>query len=85
MAAKKMAETVSKKLASELAAGDKFRSSENDLWQEIVSLEKSESDKLEEDQVTKKEIISCETKLEGSVEKFRFTAFANVEVEVLNG
>lgn len=84
MVTKKTSETVSKKTAGELAVGDKFRSSENDVWQEVVSLERTESDLLE-DQVTKKEIVSCETKVEGSIEKFRFTAFSKVEVEILNG
>ena len=85
MVAKKTSETVSKKSAGELAVGDKFRSSESDVWQEVISVENSESDWFEEDQATKKEIVSCETKVEGSIEKFRFTAFTKVEVEVLNG
>lgn len=84
MVVKKTSEAFFRKLAGDLAVGEKFRSSENDLWQEVISLEKSESDLFEEDQATKKEIVSCETKVEGSIEKFRFTAFTKVQVEVLN-
>lgn len=84
MVTKKISESSAKKTAGELAVGDRFRVSENDVWQEVVSLEKGESDLLEDDQLTKKETVSCETKVDGSIEKFRFKSFTKVEVEVLN-
>lgn len=82
----KKAESFTKKTAGELVVGDRFRTSPDDeVVQQVVSFDKAETDLLEEDQVTKKEMISCETKIDGSTEKFRFTAFTQVEVEVLNG
>lgn len=77
-------ETFTTKAASELVVGDRFRSSPNDAWYQVVSFEKSESGSLEADYVTKKEIVTCETKVDGSIEKFRFTSFAKVKVEVLD-
>ncbi len=93
MVAKKASEAIfTKKTVGELVVGDKFREMpdpDRELTdiplQEVTSVEKNESSLLEEDQVTKKEIVVCETKVEGSIEKFRFTAFTKVEVEVLNG
>lgn len=77
-------ETFTTKAVSELVVGDRFRSSPDDVWQEVVSFEKSESGLLEADYFTKKEIVNCETKIDGSVEKFRFTSFAKVTVDVLD-
>ena len=77
-------ETFTTKAASELVVGDRFRSSPDDVLQQVVSFEKSESGLLEADYVTRKEMVTCETKVDGSIEKFRFTSFAKVEVEVLN-
>ena len=77
-------ETFTTKAASELVVGDRFRSSPNDAWYQVVSFEKSESGLLEADYVTRKEMVTCETKVDGSIEKFRFTSFAKVKVEVLD-
>ena len=77
-------ETFTTKAASELVVGDRFRSSPNDVWSQVVSFEKSESSLLEADYVTKKEMVNCETKVDGSIEKFWFASFATVKVEVLD-
>jgi hypothetical protein len=77
-------ETFTTKTVAELVVGDRFRSSPDDVWQQVVSFEKSESGLLEADYFTKKEIVTCETKIEGSAEKFRFVSFAKVSVEVLD-
>lgn len=93
MVAKKASEAIfTKKTVGELVVGDRFREIQDpdkvttDIpLQEVISIDKSESPLLEEDQVTRKQIVVCETKVEGFFEKFRFTAFTKVEVEVLNG
>jgi hypothetical protein len=91
MVAKKTTETFTRKTVGELVPGDRFRElpdPDRELespLQEVISLEKNESSLLEEDQVTKKEIVVCKTKLENSSGVFFFQAFAKVEVEVLNG
>jgi len=85
MATKKATESFIKKTAGELAVGDRFRPVGSPPWQEVVSLEKQESEQLNLELNTKKEIVSCMTKVEGSIEEFRFTSFSNIEVEVLDG
>ena len=80
----KKSESFATKIAGELMVGDRFRPIGSPPWQEAVSVEKVESDLLDPELNTKKEIVTCMTKVEGNIEAFRFTAFSNIEVEVLD-
>lgn len=81
---KKASESFTTKKAGELSVGDRFRSPGIPPWQEIVEIEKNESNIYDNETNTKKELVACKCKVEGTIEQFHFTAFTNVEVEVLD-
>ena len=80
----KKAETFTTRTAGELQVGDRFRSPGAPPWQEVVEIERNESQVYDEETNTKKQLVVCKCKVENSVEQFYFTAFTNVEVEILD-
>lgn len=79
-------ETFTQKKAEELKEGDRFRVPGSTApWQQIVFLEIKDSNFYDAEFNTKKQIVFCKTKIEGTFEEFPFTAFTNVSVEVLDG
>jgi hypothetical protein len=80
----KKTETFIAKTAGDLQVGDRFRTPGVPPWQEVVEIEKNESQVYDEETNTKKQLVACKCKIDGSIEQFYFTAFTNVEVEILD-
>lgn len=85
MATKKTSESFTTKTAGELVVGDLFRPVASPPWQEVILLNKTESEHIDTGLQLKREVIFCRTKVDGSIEEFPFSSFSDIEVEVLNG